>query len=313
MKLSVLSALMVVVVVAMPALAQPRDPREIRDCRDCPVMLPLPAGVFTMGAPVQEEDRDGMPAMLRGRSAPTTPVTIPRGLSIGKFPITRAQFQAFAQATSRAPGSSCWAPVPGGLGRWEERSRFNWANPGFAQTPQDPVVCVSWADALAYTEWLSRLTGRRYRLPSEAEWEYAARGGTLTPRYWTEGLEGACARANLRDQGLAGHFGVAGDASFAPCGDGFVHTSPVTAFPPNPFGLHDMLGNVLQWTQDCWNDTLRGQPREGSARLTGDCSQRGARGGSWSNDVRQVRVTFRGSGPAIVRTANTGFRVMRVE
>jgi formylglycine-generating enzyme required for sulfatase activity len=298
------------VLISTPATAQPRD---FRDCPTCPVMVPLEPGIFTMGADPREEERDGVPSALRGRSAPTTPVTIQRGLSIGKYPVTRAEFLAFAQAASRAPGLSCWAPQPARGGRWEERQRVNWANPGFAQTPQDPVVCVSWSDAVAYADWLTRVTGRRYRLPSEAEWEYAARGGTLGPRYWTETGDATCTRANLRDHSIAALYGAPADASYAPCDDGFAHTSPVTAFPANPFGLHDMLGNVLQWTQDCWNDTLRGQPRQGSARETGDCSQRGARGGSWSNDIRQVRVTFRGSGPTIVRTANTGFRVVRIE
>jgi formylglycine-generating enzyme required for sulfatase activity len=268
-----------------------------------------------MGADPQEEQRDGLPAELRGRAVPTASIAFPRGFAIGKHLVTRAEFLAFAQASGRAPGTSCWGlgPLREGSGRWQERPRTNWTAPGFGQTPQDPVVCVSWADATAYADWVSRRTGRRYRLPSEAEWEYAARAGTTGPRYWTEATEAACTRANLRDLAMAGFYGATQDATFAPCNDGFVQTSRVGAFPPNAFGLHDMLGNVWQWTQDCWNPTLQGLPRQGTPRETGDCLQRGARGGSWSNDVRLVRASYRNSGPAAARSSNTGFRLVRLD
>jgi formylglycine-generating enzyme len=308
-------AIILATVALLAPLAAQAQPREFRDCRDCPLMVALPPGTFTMGADAQEEERDGVPAEQRGRSAPTTPVAFRRGFAIGKFPVTRAEFQAFAQADRRAPGPSCWGMgLPrDGVARWHERTRTNWTDPGFGQTPQDPVVCVSWADAVAYADWLSRRTGRRYRLPSEAEWEYAARAGTTGARYWEEPAEAACTRANLRDLAMAGFYRATPDVGFAPCSDGFVHTSRVGSFPANPFGLHDMLGNVWQWTQDCWHPTLQGLPRQGTVREGGDCQTRGARGGSWSNDVRLVRVSYRSSGPAAARSSNTGFRLVRVD
>jgi formylglycine-generating enzyme required for sulfatase activity len=309
------AAILLLLAALFAPLGAAAQPREFRDCPDCPLMVAVPPGTFTMGADAPEEQRDGLPAELRGRAAPTTPVTFARGFAIGKFPVTRAEFLAFAQASSRAPGPSCWglgAPRDGS-GRWQERPRTGWTSPGFGQTPQDPVVCVSWGDANAYAEWLSRRTGRRYRLPSEAEWEYAARAGTSGPRHWTGEPAADCTRANLRDQAMASFYGAAQDASFAPCSDGFVQTSRVGAFPPNGFGLHDMLGNVWQWTLDCWNPTLQGLPRQGTPRQTGDCQQRAARGGSWSNDVRLVRASFRNSGPATARSSNTGFRLVRAD
>jgi formylglycine-generating enzyme required for sulfatase activity len=307
-----------ILLLVLAALLAPRaaaaQPREFRDCPDCPLMVALPPGTFTMGADAQEEQRDGLPAELRGRSAPTTPVTFQRGFAIGKFPVTRTEFEAFARTTGRAPGRSCWGMgLPReGAGRWYERPRTSWTSPGFGQSAQDPVVCVSWADATAYAEWLSRRTGRRYRLPSEAEWEYAARAGSIGARAWDDAGVPACTRANLRDLAMAGFYGAAADASFAACHDGFVHTSRVGAFPANAFGLHDMLGNVWQWTQDCWHPTLQGLPRQGTPREVGDCQQRAARGGSWSNDVRLVRTSYRSSGPATARSSNTGFRLVRL-
>jgi sulfatase modifying factor 1 len=307
------ASLLILLAIILLPWAAAAQPREFRDCRDCPLMVAIPPGTFTMGAEAAEEERDSLSPDLRGRSAPPTRITLARGFAIGKFAVTRAEFLAFAQATRRAPGTTCWglAPQPDGSGRWQERQRLTWTAPGFGQAPQDPVVCVSWADAAAYAEWLSRRTGRRYRLPSEAEWEYAARAGTTGPRYWSAEPAETCRHANVRDHSVADFYRAPRDASFFPCSDGFVHTARVGAFPANPFGLHDMLGNVWQWTQDCWNPTLQGQPRLGTARETGDCLTRAARGGSWSNDPRFLRVAYRSSGLATVRSSNTGFRLAR--
>jgi formylglycine-generating enzyme required for sulfatase activity len=306
--------LLFLVLILAPFAAQAQS-REFRDCRDCPVMVSIPPGTFTMGVAPGEEERENLSPDQRGRSVPPTRITITRGFALGKFPVTRAEFLAFAQTTNRAQGLSCWglAPQPDGSGRWQERQRLTWSMPGFGQTPQDPIVCVSWADAVAYADWLSRRTGQRYRLPSEAEWEFAARAGTTGPRYWTEDAAATCTRANVRDHAMAAFYNAPHDATFFPCSDGFVHTARVGAFPPNAFGLHDMLGNVWQWTQDCWNQTLQGQPRLGTARESGDCLIRVARGGSWSNDPRLLRVGYRNSGPATARSSNTGFRVARSE
>jgi formylglycine-generating enzyme required for sulfatase activity len=307
------AALLILLAIILLPWTAAAQPREFRDCRDCPLMVAIPPGTFTMGAEAQEEERGGLPPDLRGRSAPPTRITLARGFAIGKFPVTRAEFLAFAQATRRAPGTTCWglAPQPDGSGRWQERPRLTWTAPGFGQTPQDPIVCVSWADAADYAEWLSRRTGRRYRLPSEAEWEYAARAGTTGPRTWSAEPAETCRHANVRDHSVADFYRAPRDASFFPCSDGFVHTARVGAFPANAFGLHDMMGNVWQWTQDCWNPTLQGQPRLGAARESGDCRTRAARGGSWSNDPRFLRVAYRSSGLATVRSSNTGFRLAR--
>ncbi len=287
--------------------------RQFRDCPDCPVMVALPPGGFMMGAPASEEAAEGVPQEYRGRSAPQTRITFPAGVMIGKFPVTRQEYWNFLSATRHPPGASCWhlTDVGGGSWRYQERPELNWQNPGFSQTPDDPAVCVSWNDAVAYAAWLSQRTGKRYRLPSEAEWEYSARAGTPGPRWWPGGRETACAYANVRDFSLAGHYNFVRNETFFQCSDGYSHTSPVTAFAANPFGLHDMLGNVWQWAQDCWNTDLKGIPTNGNPRLSGDCSLRVARGGSWSDLPWIVRAGSRGRVTAGNRNTITGFRVSR--
>ncbi len=295
---------------AAPALAED----AFRDCADCPLMRRIPAGSFLMGVSPQEEEAADLPRPFRGRSVPQTRITFDRGFALGLHAVTRGQYRAFVQATGRRRGEACWtfAEVPGSTRMTFRRVRgLHWEAPGFAQTEDDPVVCVSWNDAQAYAAWMARQTGRRYRLPSEAEWEYAARAGNTGARYWSEPPESYCRQANLRDRAMAAHYRFALPADIFDCDDGHIHTAPVGSFPPNGFGLHDMLGNVWQWTQDCWNRDLTGQPTDGSPRLSGQCGLRIWRGGSWLYYPRYVRAGFRFPDVANCRLTDTGFRLAR--
>ena len=158
-----------------------------------------------------------------------------------------------------------------------------------------PVVNVSWEDAQSYVSWLSRETGEAYRLPTEAEWEYAARAGTTTKYSW--GNEIGVNRANCY-----------GDN----CGDQWKNTAPVGSFPANAWGLHDMHGNVWEWVQDCWNGSYAGAPVDGSAWMSGDCSRRVVRGGSWvSLNPRFLRAANRYRFTTGDRIIISGFRVAR--
>jgi formylglycine-generating enzyme required for sulfatase activity len=143
-------------------------------------------------------------------------------------------------------------------------------------------VCVSWQDATAYSDWLARKTHRKVRLPSEAEFEYAARASSSGSRYWGSDELGACRYANVLDQ-TALKF-IPGTQNWAalvhPCSDGFAFTSPVGSFRPNRWGLYDMLGNVWEWTQDCYHDSYLGAPAQGTAWTSGDCNFRVDRGGT---------------------------------
>jgi formylglycine-generating enzyme required for sulfatase activity len=187
---------------------------------------------------------------------------------------------------------------------WEQG--VSWRHPGFRQTNDHPVVCVNWKDAKVYLEWLSRKTGQVYRLPSEAEWEYAARAGSADRFFFGNSVSNLCKYGN----------GVDASSDFKwqnkKCKDGYGSgTAPVGNFLPNEFGLYDTIGNVWEWLEDCWNDNYFNAPEDGSSWDTGDCSHRGTRGGSWLNDPRFLRSAHRNRLFHLYRKYNTGFRVVR--
>ncbi len=264
--------------------------RRFRDCDACPEMVVVPAGSFMMGSPPGEEPR-------YEDEGPRHRVTIAQPFAVGVHEVTRGEFARFVRQTGRSMGNACriWNKVG-----WENRSGLNWHNPGYAQTDRHPVVCVSWEDARTYAVWLSRQTGKHYRLLSESEWEYAARGGTRTAWYWGESESDQCRHAN----GAHVSWRVS-------CNDGHVRTSPVGAYTKNGFGLYDVLGNVQEFVQDCWNDNYEGAPGNGSAWERGDCSRRMTRGGSWLISARHLRVAKRSMTATGYRYFHMGFRIAR--
>jgi formylglycine-generating enzyme required for sulfatase activity len=235
-----------------------------RDCAGCPEMVWLPPGEFALGD-----------ASLEGRSRPR--VAINYRLAVGRFELAFAEWDACV-----ADGGCRRRANDGGWGRgWQ------------------PVVNVSWQDAQQYVAWLSRRTNRRYRLLTEAEWEFAARAGT-DARYWWGDHPGR------------------GDANCADCGskwDGR-QAAPIGRFAPNPFGLYDMHGNVAEWVEDCYHDRLRDAPLDGRAWTSG-CSasaeSRVVRGGAWYGSARSMRSSFRTSAAIDHLDNGIGFRVARTE
>jgi formylglycine-generating enzyme required for sulfatase activity len=171
-----------------------------------------------------------------------------------------------------------------------------------------PVACVSWDDAAAYAAWLSAKSGYVYRLPSSAEWEYGARAGSDAELPWGETAAAACAEANVADYSAAERFP---GWNVFPCTDNFVYTAPVGSFKANAFGLHDLLGNVFEWVQDCWHDDYSDAPADGSARVEAGCSERELRGGSWFSIPRYVNATYRNRFEHGYRSSSIGFRVVR--
>ena len=271
-----------------------------RDCAQCPELVVIPLGRFMMGSPAGEEGRFS-------DEDPLHRVSISEPLAVGRYEVTREEFGHFVEAIGHSVPNVCWTYESG---KWEERAGRSWRNPGYAQTGRHPAACVSWEDAQAYVHWLSRKTGASYRLLSESEWEYAARGGTRTARYWGEGETGQCRYANGADGTLKGR-----DSDWkwpiATCDDDAVHTSPVGSFMKNGFGLYDVLGNVWEWTEDCGH-AYTGAPKDGSAWTTGgECGKRVVRGGSWSNRPRLVRSANRDGGDAGVQSSIVGIRVAR--
>ena len=272
-----------------------------------PAMAVLRPASYLMGSPADEEGRLGNEAQHTA--------TIPRPFAISRCEITVGQFRQFVRdtgykTTAETDGKGCISLDSGAINWVQEKGRY-WGDPGFAQGDDHPVVCVSWDDAQRYAAWLSVRSGALYRLPTEAEWEYAARGGTQTARYF--GAQSQCEFANGLD--LTAKDIAASDWKWAECRDGFVYTAPAGSFKPNAFGLFDMLGNVSEWTLDCWRDGYKkNAPRDGSAWLAadgGDCVRRVVRGESWFNNPRYLRSAFRNWSGTDDAYYNLGFRVAR--
>ena len=249
-------------------------------------MVVIPAGSFRMGC--LSDDGDCL-----DNEKPVHDVHIGRTFALSVQEVTRGEFRRFVDATGHATGDSCQMWVVRGR-TWKNRRGFGWQNPGFEQTDAHPVVCVSWEDAKAYTTWLSRETGETYRLPSEAEWEYAARAGTEPKYHWGNEME--VNRENCRGCGSPW--------------DGR-QTAPAGSFDPNGWGLHDMYGNVYEWTEDCWHGNHQGAPSDGGARTSGDCGRRVLRGGSWSSEPRNIRAARRLYESTGYRDIYGGFRIAR--
>ena len=271
--------------IAQAELLQPG--KRFRDCPECPELVVVPEGSFMMGSPSSEEGR-------RDNEGPVHRVRIEHLFAVGVKEVTVGEYRRFVSARDHASGDSCFGEEDGD-GAWLERSGRDWRNPGFRQTDDHPVVCVSWDDTQAYVDWLSRKTGQEYRLLGEAEWEYVARAGTGT-RYWW-GDEIGRNRANCKR-----------------CGSrrDYEQTSPVGSFSANGFGLHDVHGNVWEWVEDCWNDSYDGAPSDGSAWKSGDCSERVLRGGSWNLHPKMfLRSAIRTGFPSDRWFNMVGFRVAR--
>jgi formylglycine-generating enzyme required for sulfatase activity len=234
-------------------------------------------------------------------------IAIGRELAVGRFEVTRDQFQAFVEASGYKPGDRCWTLE---FNEPLERNSRSFRNPGYAQTGTHPAVCVSWRDARAYVDWLSNVTGKPYRLLSEAEWEYVARAG-ISARYpsGSTALD-LCAFGNGADQ-VARAAGIPSTWGYLACTDAHVYTAPVGSFSANGFGLFDVTGNVWEWTQDCHAASLENAPGDGTATSTGDCSKRTVRGGSWSAGAQKLRFPVRAGASADARYDDIGFRVAR--
>jgi len=276
--------------------AAPQPGSVIRDCPTCPALTIVPAGRFKQGS----SRADGNSATFE---KPPHWVLIGHPFAISTSAVTVDEFRPFIAATGRdMRGCDTYED------RWRIRPDAGWENPGFVQTGSHPVTCVSWDDAKAYAGWLSKTSGHRYRLPSAAEWEYAARAGGEAVRPWNPDGSGACASANVADQRAARRY--PGWTVF-PCDDGYVYTAPVGSFQANSFGLNDMLGNVFQWTDDCWHADYTGVPTDGSSRTYGDCSERELRGGSWFTTPEFVRASYRNHFGVNYRASSVGIRLVR--
>jgi formylglycine-generating enzyme required for sulfatase activity len=241
--------------------AAQNPPRGFRDCADCPEMIEVPAGHYVMGS--ADGDPDEKPAHQ---------VDIPRPFAVGKYEITFAEY-----AKCGMDGGCAKNTDPGDEG-WGKESR--------------PIVNVSWNDAQDYLTWLSRKSGKSYRLLSEAEWEYAARAGTTTKYAFGDTIDSTQARFTSGPRSAG-------------------KTEKVGSFTPNAWGLYDMHGNVWEWVTDCYDMNYDSAPSDGSARIFANCRSRVLRGGSWDYEAKDLRSSVRYKLPAFYRVNEIGFRVAR--
>lgn len=262
---------------------------RLRDCRDagCPWLVVVPAGEFVMGSPEGEEGH-------QSDERPRHRVRLSELFAVMESEVTRGQFGQFVKEVGyKQQGGGC-----------------AWDKPGFDQTDDHPVVCVDWNGARAFAVWLSKRTGQAYRLLTEAEWEYAARAGSSGRYHFGDKSAELCRYANVADQSAKK---VYPSFTTADCDDGYVHTAPVKHYQPNAFGLYDMHGNAREWVQDCWHDTYKGAPAEGSESWETNCSEdrRVLRGGGWYGQPVIARSAFRIRNSPNSRINYTGFRLAR--
>ena len=274
-------------------------PAELWDGPDLPDMIVVPAGEFTMGSADAEPNH-------QNSEGPRHRVQIGNAFAVGKYLVTVGEFARFVTDTHYEAGDQCLTMEGGGL---DSRTGRDWRHVGFDQTDNHPAVCISYGDAEAYVAWLSKTTGHAYRLLSEAEAEYVNRAGSTTAYWWGDDPAAACAYANGAD--LDAKARLPRLSANTACHDGYVFTSPVGRFKPNPFGLYDTTGDAWSWTADCANDTYAGAPTDGSANTAGDCGQHVLRGGSKLNDPSYLRAARRIWHLNGVRSFNHGFRVAR--
>lgn len=274
-----LTALLSLLLLALPAAAKPAEnpsAHSFRDCPNCPEMVTVPAGEFLMGSPESERGRNK-------DEGPQHRVAIGKPFAVGKFEVTFAEWDACV-----ADGGCTHKPSDEGWGR-----------------SKHPVINVNWFDANEYTAWLSKKTGKRYRLLTEAEWEYAARGVTTTSSPSTPFSTGAT--INYRQANYDANF------TYGSGQQGLYRQKTLDAgsLPHNAFGLYDMHGNAWEWVQDCYKPAYDGAPADGSAVTSGDCSLHILRGGAWNYYPKLLRSAYRYATAPEVRLNNTGFRVAR--
>ena len=253
-----------------------------------PELVEVPTGTFTMGCTAGWDDSAGG---CRSNEYPPHEVMI-EAFRLGRYEVTIGQFKHFVSETkyltvAEQNQQGCAVADPATPGGWVVSPELNWRKPGFVQTDSHPVVCISWKDTQEYLNWLNKKTQNNYRLPTESEWEYAARARRVTAFYW--GNEG--------DRRFANYQGVAKN-------DSWPNTAPVGRYSSNDFGLHDMAGNIWEWTASCWRENY--QTPEISTK---DCPRRARRGGGWDNSPPSIRSAYRSSGSDVERSYLYGFRV----
>jgi len=277
--------------------------------RSGPEMVVVPAGSFMMGSPDNEADR-------MSNEGPQHRVRFDRGFAMARTEVSVGQFAAFIADT----GYRTDAETSGGSrvyhldsGRMDQERGIHWRHDFSGEDADEnlPVIHVSWRDASAYANWLSDQTGRTYRLPSEAEFEYALRAGSQTPYWWGDGSPPENDMENVTGDRDVSPTGARWNVAFRRYSDDHWGPAPVGSLQANPFGLFDMGGNVMEWVEDCWHDSFVRAPDDGSAWVNPGCERRVIKGASWSSTPAMSRSAFRISSTTSSTDMRVGFRVVR--
>ncbi len=271
--------------------------KTFKDCADCPEMVVIPPGSFDMGSTVEERTREGVIPKFFDREGPIHRVTFKKAFALARTEVTRGQYAQFVADTKRPdPVGGC-----GAFNReednWHDRPPFSWRNTSFYQNDNHPVACLSWNDANDFVKWFAQKTGKPYRLASEAEWEYAARAGTKTARYWGDSAVAGCKLANFMSAETFDRLGRPKSLQDElVCNSPRSFTQEVGSYPPNPWGLYDMFGNVYELVADCFHPDYNGAPTDGSAWAEPGCKEHMLRGGAYYSAPSLVRAAHR-AGP----------------
>lgn len=300
------------VLLAAPVHAQTdSDTARFRDCSTCPEMVVVPGGHFMRGSPQDEPGRDLDSRNhdeddLEGPGGKRVKVSVP-AFALGVFEVTNDQFSQFVEDSGYEMPGGCISD-PDGDGVWAAEESGTWKNLGREFRGDFPASCIDWHAANAYVHWLGLRTGGRYRLPTEAEFEYALRAGSDTAYHFGDDPELLCEYGNVPDQSRNA---VSPELVTTACSDGFSDMAPVGQFKPNAFGLHDMTGNVWEWLADCYERSYANVPTDGTALVKDDCGAYSIRGGSWGYDLPSLRSADRSDDPPDILFDGIGFRVAR--
>lgn len=280
------------------------------DCKVCPELVVIPAGTALLGAGPQ--DRFGQADELPERT-----FAIREPFAVSRYEITRDQYEAFVQSTNRVVGGDCLTDRRK-RGDWQYDAATTFRDPGFAQQGSHPVACVSWDDAQAYVAWLNTQTNGGYRLLTEVEWEYVARSGARQNLVYPWGNEASagCPFANVFDRTALQTYAevdTSGYKVYDPmgCVDGWLNTAPVGSLAANAFGVHDIIGNVSEWVEDCYDAARDHLPESGVPPAQHACARRVAKGGSWGTLAHNVRIAERLPYAPTHRDDSIGIRVAR--
>ncbi len=282
-----------------------------RDCPRCPELTVVPGGSYLKGSPQEEagrfsDERNHDEDDQAGPGGAQVTVRVP-SFALGVYEVSNREFAEFVRATGFAMRTDCIA-FARREGNWIWHPDASWNNTGREFKDDFPATCIDWYAAKAYVDWLSVKTGKRYRLPTESEFEHALRAGSAATYHFGSDPEQLCRYGNVPDAEFSA---VAPDKESLSCSDGYWDMAPVGRFEPNAFGIHDMTGNVWEWLADCYENSYANAPVDGSAHQSEHCEARSIRGGSWGYDLSSLRSADRSDDPPDILYDGIGFRVAR--